>query len=75
MTKAPTHWGNPKSNVTTQKLHQNFDYTTIADRLRTVNWHNDSYPTGVVKQVYGISTFPLIAKAATQMANYADRQF
>ena len=23
---------NPKSNVTTQKRHQNFDYTTIAGR-------------------------------------------
>ena len=32
MTKAPTPTENPKSNVTTQKRHQNFDYTTIADR-------------------------------------------
>ena len=33
----PLHWQkNPKSNVTTQKRHQNFDYTTIASRLRTV---------------------------------------
>ena len=50
------------SNVTTQKRHQNFDYTTIADRLRTVSWGNDSHPTGVVKPVYGIPTFPLTAK-------------
>ena len=50
---------NPKINVTTQKRHQNFDDTTIADRLRTVGWSNDSYPTGVVKPVYGIPTFPL----------------
>ena len=40
-----------------------FDYTTIADGLRTVSWSNDSYPTGVVKRVNGIPTFPLIAKA------------
>ena len=35
---------------------KNFDYTTISDRLRTVSWSNDSYPTSVVKlkQVYGI---------------------
>ena len=42
---------------------KNFDYTTIADRLRTVSWGNDSHPTGVVKPVYGIPTFQLTAKA------------
>ena len=42
---------------------KNFDYTTIEDRLRTVSWGNDSYPTSVVKLVYGISTFPQTAKA------------
>ena len=42
---------------------KNFDYTTIAYRLRTVTWGNDSHPTGVVKPVYGIPTFPLTAKA------------
>ena len=41
----------PKSNVSTQKGHHNFDYTTIADRL---SWRNDTYPTGVVKPVYGV---------------------
>ena len=41
---------NPKSNVTIQKRHQkNFNYTTIADRFRTVSWCNNSHPTGVVK--------------------------
>ena len=29
---------NPKSNMTRQKGHQNYDCTTIADRLRTVSW-------------------------------------
>ena len=54
----------PKSNVTTQKTQKKiFDYTTIADRLRTVSWSNDSHPTGVVKSVYGIPTFPLTTKA------------
>ena len=44
---------------------KNFDYTTIAGRLRTVTWGNDSPPpsTGEVKPVYGIPTFPLTAKA------------
>ena len=31
---------------------KHFDYTTIADRLKTVSWSN-SHPTGVVKPVYG----------------------
>ena len=37
------------NELTTQKRHQNFDCTTIADRLRTVSWSNNSHPTGVVK--------------------------
>ena len=32
---------------------QNFDYTTIADRLRTVSLSNDIHPTGVVNQLTG----------------------
>ena len=39
-----------------EKCHQNFDYTTIADRLRTVSYGNDSHPTGVVKTINGIPT-------------------
>ena len=45
------------------KRHQNFDYITIANRLRTVSWSNDSTLTVVVKTVYVISTFPLTATA------------
>ena len=54
---------NPKSNMTTQIVIINFDYTTFAGRLRTVIWSNDSHPTGVVKLVYGIITFHLTTKA------------
>ena len=42
---------------------KNFDYTTIADRLRTVSWSNRSHPTGVVKPVYERSIFQLTATA------------
>ena len=42
---------------------ENLDYTTIADRPRTVGWSNSSHPTGVVKPVYERSTFPLTATA------------
>ena len=40
-----------ENNVTNQKRHQNLDYATIADRLRTSSWGNNSHPTGVVKPV------------------------
>ena len=42
---------NQKSNMTTQKRHQKFDYTTIADRLRTVSWKNNIHP---LVWLYGI---------------------
>ena len=42
---------------------KNFDYTTIADRLRTVSWGNENHQTGVVKQVYGIPTIPITTKS------------
>ena len=63
MTKAPT----PKEKSKKQRdniknVTKNFDYTTIADRLRTVSWSNSSHPNGVVKPVYERSTFSLTAK-------------
>ena len=60
MTKvhAPT-----EGSATTQKATKNFDYTKIAGRLRPVSWSNDSHPTGVVKPIYGVPTFPLITQA------------
>ena len=41
----------------TKRQHKNatsnFDYITIADRLRTVSWSNNSHPTCVVKRFTG----------------------
>ena len=49
MTKAPTPTENPNKAMWQQKnVNKNFDYTTIADRLRTVALGNDSLPTVVV---------------------------
>ena len=45
------------------KRHQNFDNTMIANRLRTVSLSIECHQTGVDNPVYGISTFPLTAKA------------
>ena len=50
-----------------RESHQNVDYTTIVDRLRTVSWGNKCHPSSVVKPVYGIPTFPLTAKASHVM--------
>ena len=33
-----------KQRVNTKNATKNFDYITIADRLRTVSWGNDSHP-------------------------------
>ena len=44
MSKASTTTKIPKSNVKTQKRHQNLDYTTIADPLRTVSWSDNIPP-------------------------------
>ena len=56
-----THRAIQKATWQHQNATKNFDYTTIADRLRTVSWSNSSHPTGVVKPVYERSTFPLTA--------------
>ena len=66
MTKAPTPTEKSKKQRDNIKnATNNFDYTTIADRLRTVSWSNSSHPTGVVKPFYERSTFALNAKRHT----------
>ena len=39
-----------RDNIT--NANKNLEYTTIADRLRTVSWSNSTHPTCVVKPVY-----------------------
>ena len=64
VTKAPTATEKSiKLRDSIKNATKNFDYTTIADRLRTVQLSNSSYPTGVVKPVYVGTTFPLTAIA------------
>ena len=47
--KSPfTHRTLRKATWQHKNATKNFDYTTIADRLRTVIKGNDSHPTGVV---------------------------
>ena len=54
MTKAhtPTEISLGQSD-NTNNATKKFDYTAVADRLRTVSWSNYSHPTGVVNLVYG----------------------
>ena len=33
-----------------KQRHKKFNYTTVADRLRTVSWSNYGHPTGVILQ-------------------------
>ena len=63
MTKNPYTNRKFENQWTTQNATKIFEYTTSADRLRTVRWSNNSHPTGVVKPVYGYQTFPLTTKA------------
>ena len=61
VTKAPTPTDQSKTTWQFKNATKKFDYTTIADRLKTVSWVNDSHLTDAVKPVYGIPTFPLTA--------------
>ena len=64
MTKTPTPTEQIQKAMWQHKhTTKNYDYTTIADRSRMVSLSTDSNPTGVVKAVNGIPTFPLTAKA------------
>ena len=64
MTKTLIPAENKKKNKWEYKnATQNFDYSTIANRLKTVSWSNYSHPTDVVEPVNGLPTFPLTTKA------------
>ena len=58
-----THRTIQKATWQHKNATKTFNYTIIADRLRTVSWSNSSHPTGVVKPVYERSNFPLTATA------------
>ena len=51
MTKALTLTENKNQNDKKKPATINLGYTTITDRLGTVNWSNDSHTTGVVKPI------------------------
>ena len=51
MTKAHIQTENSENKGQYTNATKNFDYTTVADRLRTFSWSNNSNPTGVVKPV------------------------
>ena len=36
-----------------KQRHKKFDYTAVADRLKTASWSNYGHPTGVINLVYG----------------------
>ena len=54
MTKAPTPTEMSKGQSdNTNNATKKFDYTAVADRLKTVSWSNYGHPTGVVNLIYG----------------------
>ena len=54
MTKAPTPTElSKRQSDNTNKATKKFDYTAVADRLRTVSWSNYGHPTGVVNRFTG----------------------
>ena len=58
--KSPfTHRKIQKATWQHKNATKNFDYTTLADQLRTVILDNDSHQTSAVNPIYGILTFPL----------------
>ena len=53
MTKAPTPAEMSKAQSdNTNNDTKKFDYTAVADRLRTVSWSSYGHPTGVVNRFY-----------------------
>ena len=40
-------------NDNTNNVTKTFDYTAVANRIRTVSWSSYGHPTGVVILVYG----------------------
>ena len=59
-----------RDNINTTK---NLDYTTIADRLRTVSWSNNSLLTDVVKLVIKVTNLPTYRKSSVFNRTWHDR--
>ena len=71
MRKVLTHTENSKKQSDNSKTTPK---TLITQRLRTINWSDDSHQTDVVKPIYGTSTFQLNAKAVESKGHtYKDR--
>ena len=64
---------NPKATGQHKNATKIFDYTTIADRIRTVSWSNSSHPTGVVKPVYERLNLPTHRKSSVINSTWHDR--
>ena len=55
VTKAPTpaELSKGQNDININNVTKKFDYTAVADRLRTVSWSNYCHPTGVVNRFTG----------------------
>ena len=73
MTKKPYTYRKFENQRTTQNATKNFDYTTIADRLRKVSWSNNSHPTGVVKPSLKGTNLPTHRKSSAINRTWQER--
>ena len=73
MTKNPLSTENSKTNGQHKTATKNFDYTTIADRLRTVSWSNNSHQTGVIKPSLKGTNLPTHCKSGAFKRTWQDR--
>ena len=57
-----------KQRDNTKNATKNFDYTTIADRLRTVSWGNDSHQ--ILKVIGGLYESTIALRITSDWAEY-----
>ena len=75
MTKTFLPTKNQKPIDNTQKPIEKFDYSMIADRLRTVSWSDSSHPTGVVNPGLKGNNLPSHRKSSVIDRTWHDRKY
>ena len=74
MTKAPTPTEKfKKQHDNIKSAIKNFDYTMVADRLRTVSWSNSSHSTGMVEPGLRALNLPTHRKSSVINRTWYDR--
>ena len=72
MTESSTPTERSKKQRDNTKRHQICDFTTIADRLRTVSLSSDRHPTGVVNRFTGSQPSKLTPQSSNRGYKHAE---